>query len=349
MADQNLNVEINATYKGEGVKQFTTDLDTLRARAESLKGAFLAPVPPELFGQIAPAAKAATEETKTLTEAFNAAGGSFAKARAEFITLIREFASGGNITRTFGALISALPVGFAAAGVAALVLVRAIMSVVAAQQKLREEIAKADEKLAEQGRTWERMGDAAVKQSDLTRVAESALAKMTEAQTKLNEETRKDVDQTVARRNALIWLNDTAKDLTNTFLPFLAQWKIKSDEIRTAQDKKVEAAKRDLDVTKLEAAQALEHANAVISQAAAITRSHDAINKLHEDQDKLKEQQKALLPLTEQNAEAFAKLQVAYDDLDKKINIVTDDMKRMGEKMDREVNKTIDKIQQQLK
>src|SRR5215471_8404779 len=148
MADQNLNVEINATYKGEGVKQFTTDLDTLKARAESLKGAFLAPVPPELLGQVAPAAKAAAEEVKSLTDRFNEAGGSFAKARAEAITFVRELAAGGNTTRTFGALISALPIQFAAAGVAILVFGRQILEAVNSAAKLREELASGLDKLA---------------------------------------------------------------------------------------------------------------------------------------------------------------------------------------------------------
>src|SRR5215471_19657339 len=184
---QQLNAELQKTealLKSIGVQSTTTSQATNQFTQATNQAT-------QATRQVGQAATQASAATSGLASSFNAAGGSFAKARAELITLTRELASGGNVTRTLGALIGSLPIGFAAAGVGAFVLARAALAVASEIDKASKTIEKMAEDTAKLTHEWNVAAAGARTFADAAHLAERGMAEVTEGFNKAAEAQKK--------------------------------------------------------------------------------------------------------------------------------------------------------------
>jgi hypothetical protein len=177
MASESRVLELLIRTKAElsGLIQARSAVETLGKDS----GGLLAPIPKELLGGAESAKKFSTEMIF--------AGGSVSKARAEVTTLVRELATGGNTTRTLGALIGALNPVVAAVGVGVFVVVEHFIHAYQEIQKINSELAKGIPLL----RNW---SDAIVasalnarSQADAVKVGLSGIKEILEAETKVEE------------------------------------------------------------------------------------------------------------------------------------------------------------------
>src|SRR5215471_1313959 len=152
MATADLKIPIQSTFDATGFNDLNSRLKELQDQGMSTQAA-LKQMGATLDGtklslpQVGKAAEETSKATRGLADSFIFAGGSFAKARAEFVTLIREMVAGGNTTRTVGALVSALNPAVAAIGVAALGSAIAITKFNEAEMKWVEATIKAQEEM----------------------------------------------------------------------------------------------------------------------------------------------------------------------------------------------------------
>src|SRR5215475_5072765 len=152
MATADLNIPITSKLDATGFNDLNAKLKELESQGYSTQAAMkLLGGDMATFlktGQVVTAAtEQTTKATKGLADSFIFAGGSAAKFRAEFVTLIREMVAGGNTTRTVGALVSALNPGVAAIGVAAIGSAIAMQKFNEAEMKWVEATIKAQEEL----------------------------------------------------------------------------------------------------------------------------------------------------------------------------------------------------------
>src|SRR5215471_7793430 len=192
MPDQTLRFVFETQAQLAGVQQLNAELQKTEALLKSI--GVQSNATSQATNQFTQAANQATQATRQagqaatqasgavggLASSFNAAGGSFAKARAELITLTRELASGGNVTRTLGALIGALPIGFAAAGVGAFVLARAALNVASEIDKASKAAQKLAEDTAKLTHEWNVAAVGARTFADAANLAERGMAEVTE-------------------------------------------------------------------------------------------------------------------------------------------------------------------------